>query len=327
MRLPKRGFSTVEILIVLVIIGILTTLGVVAYGRYRADANDSRKDAQLTTIADALEQYFQANGEYPSCASMTQSPSIIATSVLVGVDTSLFKAPGSTLDNSFVCTTPTSTDTYGYIGTGSSCSTVACNSYSLQYKTDSDGSVASVTASSQAVGEAGTIFTPLYSWDFTTQGNTGWTTGIYNSCSGGATVAWATTYYNMWSGDDGSRACYSSSSVNKSVSITSSEKLVVYIDAEISSTAFNGLAIGNSGPGLSAETRYYPNMTRKAIRLGVSANTVSSTTVGIEAISFWANSGTIKTQGRIYFYGIYVAKQSEEAQLVTFLNNKGLTVY
>lgn len=583
MRIAKRGFSTVEIIIVVVIIGILTTLGVVAFGRYRADANDSRRDAQLTTIADALEKYYQANGEYPGCTSMTQSPSVISNNVLVGLDTSLFKAPGSTLDNSFVCSTPTTTDSFGYVGTGSSCATgTACESYSLQYKTERDGSVASVTASSEVnnlsvtggtltsdatyyyrtfttsgtlaitggtlvadllviggggsggsnmsggggaggvnyatnqsltgtlnvtVGNGGTppannswlagtngenssigsviaygggggagystaasnggsgggkgwatstatgtaisgqgypggegqstggggaggpgnngdgnywgyggaggtgtnayaswaavtgtgssgyyagggagnanyygatsngggggngrvngiantgsggagggygytqigaggsgivivrytksqiptvaTFAPIYSWDFTTQGNSGWTTSIYNSCSGGATVTWATTYYNVWSGDDGSRACYSSGSVNKTETINSTEKLVIYIDAQILNTAFQGLTMSTS-PGLSTETRLYGDLTRKAIRLGLTDVNVAVTSVGFNAISFWANSGTLKTQGRVYLYGIYMAKQSQEAQLISFLTAKGLSVY
>lgn len=294
----KQAFTIVELLVVIVVLSILAVLTIVSYSGLSSKARQAALQSDLSSNSKKLKAYQAQYGTYPIALDANNCP----TTPVADTNYCLKSSSNNSLAN--------------YTATATTFSLQAANN-SVTYQ---------ITESS-APAPVAQAFVPLYSWDFTTQGNTGWTTGIYNSCSGAATIAWASTYYNMWSGDDGSRACYSSSSVNKSVTLTSSEKLVVYIDAEISSTAFNGLALGNSGPGLAAETRYYPNLTRKAIRLGVSANTVSSTTVGIEAISFWANSGTIKTQGRIYFYGIYVAKQSEESQLVSFLAAKGLSVY
>ena len=130
----------------------------------------------------------------------------------------------------------------------------------------------------------------------------------------------------MWSGDDGTRACYSSSTATQTVSIVSAETLVLYIDAQILNTSNQGLSIGFT-PAISTGSRYYGDLSRRAIKLGTTAANTNSTTVSISAISFWASSGTIITKGRIYLYGIYIAKSSDETSLTNLLMSKGLTIY
>lgn len=147
----KSGFTIIEVIVVIAIIGILTTIGIIAFNKYRTDARDSQRKAQITVISQALEKYFNANGEYPGCTSMTASPSTISSNTLVGIDTSVFVAPGSSLTNSITCGTPSTPDYFGYIGTGASCASgSACESYTLQYKSETSGSLYSIYASSAA---------------------------------------------------------------------------------------------------------------------------------------------------------------------------------
>lgn len=152
MKISRRGFSTVEVLVVIAVIGVLTTIGVVSYNRYRLDARDAQRESQLTTVADALERYFQNNGEYPSCASMTQDPNVIVANILPGVDPNLFVSPSSGLTNSILCGTTNDSNNFGYVGDGSStCQTgTACLSYQLQYKRESDGVIVSIDSQNSA---------------------------------------------------------------------------------------------------------------------------------------------------------------------------------
>ena len=61
----KKGFTLVELLIVIAIIGILATLAVVALQNARQSARDAKRIADIRQIQTALELYYNARGQYP----------------------------------------------------------------------------------------------------------------------------------------------------------------------------------------------------------------------------------------------------------------------
>lgn len=61
----QSGFTIVELLIVIVIIGILAAITIVAYNGIQQRARDSQRASDLTTLNKALELYYIDNGEYP----------------------------------------------------------------------------------------------------------------------------------------------------------------------------------------------------------------------------------------------------------------------
>lgn len=65
-RFYKTGFSLIELLVVISIIGILVTFATVSLTNAQQKGRDSRRKADLKTIQQALELYFQANGKYPA---------------------------------------------------------------------------------------------------------------------------------------------------------------------------------------------------------------------------------------------------------------------
>jgi type II secretion system protein G len=61
----QLGFTIVELLIVIVVIGILAAITIVAYNGVQAKARDTVRSDGLRAIQDALELYKVDNGTYP----------------------------------------------------------------------------------------------------------------------------------------------------------------------------------------------------------------------------------------------------------------------
>jgi general secretion pathway protein G len=59
------GFTIVELLIVIVVIGILAAITIVAYNGVQVKARDSVRIAKVKSISKAIDLYYVDNGRYP----------------------------------------------------------------------------------------------------------------------------------------------------------------------------------------------------------------------------------------------------------------------
>lgn len=66
------GFTIVEVLVVVLVLGILMTLGGLAWRAAREDAINNESKTELLTIQNAVEEYYSQNGEYPWPASCSK---------------------------------------------------------------------------------------------------------------------------------------------------------------------------------------------------------------------------------------------------------------
>ena len=69
----QQGFTIVELLIVIVVIGILAALVITTYTGIQAKARNSKRQTDVQSVQTQVEAYFAQNGHYPSFADLSSS--------------------------------------------------------------------------------------------------------------------------------------------------------------------------------------------------------------------------------------------------------------
>ncbi|MEK7193911.1 MAG: type II secretion system protein [Patescibacteria group bacterium] len=75
----KKGFTLVEVLIVVAIIGLLSSVILVGLGGFRSRGRDARRIADLREVQSALEIYYTKNQQYPVAASWGELSQTLTT--------------------------------------------------------------------------------------------------------------------------------------------------------------------------------------------------------------------------------------------------------
>lgn len=96
----KKGFTLVELLVVITVIGLLSAMILVGLSGVRSQGRDTRRVADLRNVQNALELYFNKNSAYPTAATWAA----LETAV-VGANIGVTKLP----------TDPLNTTTYAYV--------------------------------------------------------------------------------------------------------------------------------------------------------------------------------------------------------------------
>jgi prepilin-type N-terminal cleavage/methylation domain-containing protein len=126
-NLGNRGFTIVELLIVIVVIGILALLVITTYSGIQAKARNSKRQTDIQAVQTQLEAFFSENGYYPSYANLNDSDWVKTNLKSLDVNALIDPSSGSsaaTLAN--VNTAGGTAKKYEYYPTDSSGSSSAC---------------------------------------------------------------------------------------------------------------------------------------------------------------------------------------------------------
>lgn len=78
-RRSSYGFSIIELVVVIVIIGILTSMAAVAYSQTQKQARDTKRSSDIAIFQSELEKFYDEHGEYPPGCSLSACSHVLLT--------------------------------------------------------------------------------------------------------------------------------------------------------------------------------------------------------------------------------------------------------
>jgi prepilin-type N-terminal cleavage/methylation domain-containing protein len=133
----SRGFTIVELLIVIVVIGILAALVVTTYNGIQQKARDTERKTDVNALHGQVEAYSAQNGKYPTLANINDST--FRQNNMKGLDPAALQDPKGT--SQALCGT-VQADCYAYVATPTGCDNAAngdCTGYTLTATLEAGG--------------------------------------------------------------------------------------------------------------------------------------------------------------------------------------------
>lgn len=132
-KLGGKGFTIVELLIVIVVIGILALLVITTYSGIQSKARNSKRQTDLQSLQTQLEAFFSQNGYYPTEADMNNSSWL--TTNMKSLDQNALIDPSNPTQSKALCdNTNGVAKSYCYVATdsaGADCTGTNCAKYTL----------------------------------------------------------------------------------------------------------------------------------------------------------------------------------------------------
>ena len=139
-RRNQQGFTIVELLIVIVVIGILAALVITTFTGIQQKARDTERQTDIKALYGQIEAYYAQNGKYPTLANINDAT--WRSSNMKGLEAAALADPKNPSSQTLV-STPAS-NVYAYAVTasdGTACdnSTKDCAQYTLTATLESGG--------------------------------------------------------------------------------------------------------------------------------------------------------------------------------------------
>ncbi len=136
----EQGFTIVELLIVIVVIGILAALVITTYNGIQQKGRNTERTTDLKAVKSQLEAYYAQNGRYPANTDLGTTSATNVTFIqasMKGLDKEALRDPkGTAADFSLNTGTTVAANKYTYAPTndaGAACdnTTTDCTKYTL----------------------------------------------------------------------------------------------------------------------------------------------------------------------------------------------------
>jgi prepilin-type N-terminal cleavage/methylation domain-containing protein len=137
----QSGFTIIELLIVIIVIGILALLVITTFAGVQQRARNTERETDIKAVHGQIESYYSTNSRYPTLANLQDNTWVQAN--LKGLDVGALVAPRQTAANTIVGTGG-SVDNYVYAPTPSGCDNTAtdCTGYQLSAAREGSGATA-----------------------------------------------------------------------------------------------------------------------------------------------------------------------------------------
>lgn len=144
----QKGFTIVELLIVIVVIGILAALVITTYNGIQQKGRNTERNTDLKAVQGQLEAYYATNGRYPSNTDLGTTSASNVTFIqanMKGLDKEALRDPkAATGSYALVNGTTATANVYAYEATddsGGACNntTTDCTKYTLTSKPEGSG--------------------------------------------------------------------------------------------------------------------------------------------------------------------------------------------
>lgn len=138
-KIKQQGFTIVELLIVIVVIGILAALVITTFTGIQQKARDTERTTDIKALHGQVEAFFAQKGYYPSLTDINGAG--WRTTNMKGLDQEALKDPKGTLYT--LAAAPSATQ-YGYAVTNSSATSceaddTTCSTYTLTANLEGGG--------------------------------------------------------------------------------------------------------------------------------------------------------------------------------------------
>jgi len=146
LKRKQKGFTIVELLIVIVVIGILATLVIVTFSGIQQKGRNSQRQTDLKAVQSHVAAFYADKGYYPTAKDLQTSSFLTAN--MKGLDPEALRDPKQAAGGT-ISDTAASANQYSYVATGSAGCTntnasdpttnAGCDGYTLTAKQEGGG--------------------------------------------------------------------------------------------------------------------------------------------------------------------------------------------
>jgi type II secretion system protein G len=148
-KVSQKGFTIVELLIVIVVIGILAALVITTYNGIQQKGRNTERETDLKALQGQLEAYYAQNGAYPDETQLTTTSATNVTFIgasMKGLDKEALRDPKAAAGSYALAAAPAA-NVYSYEATqadGATACTLAaadCAKYKLTATKEGSGTI------------------------------------------------------------------------------------------------------------------------------------------------------------------------------------------